>query len=273
MPSEKKLEPSIQPIETKIKKLRRFNLIIGFLHFVQGVFMIIVTFIIDTPGETYPVYSNYLTFNRDLGGLVANPQKIFDIPLGIGVAIFLLLSAVAHLGLATFGFKWYEKVLKQGMNPVRFYEYALSSSLMIVLIGLLVGINDIGAIILAFTVNASMNLFGLMMEYHNQFTKKTNWISFIFGCIAGIAPWIVIFLYFLGAVNSGDAKPPAFVYVIIPTLFAFFNIFALNMFLQYKKVGKWADYLFGERVYIILSLAAKTTLAWLIFSGVFAPSL
>ncbi len=273
MEKERETESLPSPVDVKIKKLRRFNLIMGMLHFVQGLFMIIITFVIDNPGETYPVYSNYLTFNRELGGLVANPQKIFDIPLGIGVALFLLLSAVAHFSLATFGFKWYAKVLKQGMNPVRFYEYALSSSLMIVLIGLLVGLNDIGAIILAFTVNASMNLFGLMMEYHNQLTKRVNWISFIFGCIAGIAPWIVVFLYFMGAVNSGDAKPPAFVYAIIPTLFVFFNIFAINMFLQYKKVGKWKDYLYGERVYIVLSLAAKTTLAWLIFSGVFAPSL
>jgi hypothetical protein len=266
-------EISNTSIDTKIKKLKRFNLIMGFLHFVQGIFMIVITFIIDTPGETYPVFSNYLTFNRELGGLVANPQKLFDIPLGIGVALFLLLSAVAHFGLATFGFKWYEKVLKKGMNPVRFYEYALSSSLMIVLIGLLVGINDIGAIILAFVVNASMNLFGIMMEYHNQHTSKVNWAGFIFGSIAGIAPWIVVFLYFLGAVNSGDAKPPAFVYAIIPTLFVFFNIFAINMVLQYKKVGKWKEYVYGERVYIVLSLLAKTTLAWLIFSGVFAPSL
>ena len=111
--------------EIKVQKLRKFNLIMGFLHFIQGVFMIVITFIVDTPGETYPVYSNYLTFDRSLGGLVANPQQIGDIPLGIGVAIFLLLSAVAHFSLATFGFKWYSRMLSKGMNPVRFYEYAL----------------------------------------------------------------------------------------------------------------------------------------------------
>ena len=37
------------------------------------------------------------------------------------------------------------------------------------------------------------------------------------------------------------------------------------MILQYKKGGPWKDYLYGERAYIILSLLAKTTLAWLIF--------
>ena len=44
------------------------------------------------------------------------------------------------------------------------------------------------------------------------------------------------------------------------------------MVLQYKKVGKWKNYLFGERTYIVLSLAAKTLLAWLIFSGTLAPA-
>ena len=51
----------------------------------------------------------------------------------------------------------------------------------------------------------------------------------------------------------------------------FFNIFALNMFLQYKKVGKWKDYLHGERAYIILSLVAKSALAWQVFVGTLRP--
>jgi len=187
------------------------------------------------------------------------------------VAVFLLLSAVAHFFLATVGYKLYVSNLKKGMNPVRFYEYALSSSVMIVLIGMLVGLYDLGAIILIFGINAMMNLFGIMMEYHNQHTQKTNWTSFVYGSIAGIIPWIVIVLYFFGSLAGEGGKPPAFVYAIIPTLFVFFNIFAVNMVLQYKKVGPWKDYLYGERVYIILSLAAKTVLAWIIFAGTLAP--
>ena len=142
---------------------------------------------------------------------------------------------------------------------------------MIVLIGMLVGIWDLGSIILMFGINAMMNLFGIMMEYHNQYTKKTNWTAFIYGSIAGLIPWIIIVIYFLSAINSSGAKPPAFVYAIIPTIFVFFNIFAINMVLQYKKVGKWKEYIFGEKVYIILSLLAKTALAWMIFAGTLAP--
>jgi hypothetical protein len=190
---------------------------------------------------------------------------------GPAVAAFLLISAVAHFSLATYGYQWYVDNLKKGKNPARFYEYALSSSLMIVLIGMLVGVWDLGALILMFGINAMMNFFGLMMELHNQTTTKTNWTAFVFGCLAGIVPWIVIALYFLGSTSSSEAKPPTFVYFIIPTLFIFFNIFALNMVLQYKRVGRWSNYLFGERVYIILSLTAKSALAWMIFVGTLAP--
>jgi hypothetical protein len=246
--------------------LRLFNAIMGVLHLAQGIFMIAIS-----NATTFPVYTNFLRFDKQALALVPNPTLVYNLRFGPAVAVFLLLSALAHLALSTFGFKWYVTKLKSGMNPARFYEYAFSSSLMIVLIGMLVGVSDLGALILMFGLNAMMNLFGLMMELHNQNTKKTDWTSFIFGCIAGIIPWIVIFMYFYGSLNSSDAKPPAFVYAIVPTIFVFFNIFAINMVLQYKKVGPWKNYLFGERVYIILSLLAKTALAWQIFVGTLRP--
>ena len=265
MPSEK-AGSTASAQDSKFQGLRRFNLIMGFLHLIQGIFMIVVS-----NDKTYPIFTNYLTFDLATRSLKPNPQLLYNLRFGPAVACFLLISAVAHLFLSTIGYPQYVKNLKKGMNPVRFYEYALSSSLMIVLIGMLIGIWDLGTLIVMFGINAMMNLFGIMMELHNQTTEKTNWIAFIYGCFAGITPWIVIMLYFVGAVSSGDAKPPAFVYVIVPSLFVFFNIFAINMVLQYKKVGRWKDYLYGERVYIILSLAAKSLLCWLIFTGTLAP--
>lgn len=268
-PISTKSTPPSKPKETMEQKfagLKRFNLIMGFLHFIQGIFMIVVS-----NATTYPIFTNYLNFDLTTFSLKPNAQLLYELRFGPAVAAFLLISAVAHFYLSTIGYKSYVSNLKKNMNPIRFYEYALSSSLMIVLIGMLIGLWDLGAIILLFTLNATMNLFGIMMEYHNQYTQKTDWTAFIYGCVAGFIPWVVIMLYFVGAVSSGDAKPPAFVYAIIPTLFVFFNIFAINMVLQYKKIGPWKDYLYGERVYIVLSLSAKTVLAWLIFTGTLAP--
>jgi hypothetical protein len=49
-----------------------------------------------------------------------------------------------------------------------------------------------------------------------------------------------------------------------------FNCFAIVQWKQYKAKGKWANYLLGERVYIILSLVAKSLLAWQVFAGTLA---
>jgi hypothetical protein len=246
--------------------LRRFNAGMGGLHLLQGILMIVLS-----NATAYPIYTNFLKFDVAARALVPDPKIVYELRFGPAVAAFLLISAVAHFFLSTVGYPRYVANLKKGMNPIRFYEYALSSSLMIVLIGMLVGVYDLGTLIAMFGINAMMNLFGIMMELHNQTTHKTDWTSFIYGCIAGIVPWIVIVVYFVGSIFSSVAKPPAFVYAIVPTLFVFFNIFAVNMVLQYKKVGPWKNYLFGERVYIILSLTAKTVLAWIIFAGTLAP--
>jgi len=255
--------------DTIFKSLRRFNLIMGFFHLIQGVAMILVS-------NDFTVTLSTLYLKAVIGegsfSLEQNLQEGPSIPFGASVALFLLLSAVAHFLLGTVLYNWYVKNLKRNMNPARWYEYALSSSLMIVLIGMLVGIYDLSTLILMFGLNAMMNLFGLMMELHNQTTTKTDWTAFIYGCIAGIIPWIVVILYLVGAAQSVDTEIPGFVYIIIASIFIFFNIFALNMWLQYKGVGPWKNYIFGERMYIILSLVAKSALAWQIWSGQLQPN-
>lgn len=249
------------------RSLRVYNAFMGLLHLLQGVLMFAIS-----NGFALPITTAYLNFKRDaVPPIFTVNQTIGDFRIGPAVAVFLLLSAVAHFIIASVGYAWYVRNLERKINYLRWYEYALSSSVMIVVIAMLVGVYDLSSLLLLFTLNAMMNLFGLMMELHNQTTGKTNWTAYIFGCIAGIVPWIVVALYFAGAVGEYADAIPSFVYAILASIFVFFNIFALNMFLQYKKVGPWKDYIFGERVYILLSLVAKTALAWQIWSGTLRP--
>jgi hypothetical protein len=111
-----------------------------------------------------------------------------------------------------------------------------------------------------------MILFGWLQEKYET-PGNGGWIPFIFGCIAGIVPWLGLVFYVLAIGGPSNAKAPAFVYAIVLSIFIFFNIFALVQFLQYKKVGKWSDYLLGEKTYITLSLIAKSALAWQVFVG------
>jgi apolipoprotein N-acyltransferase len=186
--------------------------------------------------------------------------------VGLLCALFLLISTIDHLVVASpFANRWYVKNLKKHVNHARWYDYALSTSVIILVIALLSGVYDIAALIPLFCLNATMNLFGLMMELHNQKTEKTNWTAFIFGSFAGVIPWRVIAIYFVGATQN--ASVPTFIYYILASLAFFFLLFPLNTFLQYKKVGRWKDYLYGEYLYVILSIVAKTALAWQVFAG------
>lgn len=261
--------------EITTEKLRRFNLIMGGLHLIQGIAMLfLATNVIQKIGEFSPEISQfYLAFNPETRSLETASRVLFELPFGVMVASFLFISAIAH-ALVSIPKKLneiYNADLVKGINKFRWFEYALSSSIMIVLIATLFGIYDIASLILIFIVNATMNLFGLVMEQLNVGRSKDNieWGPFIWGSIAGVAPWIAILLYMFGTGNFGEV--PWFVWAIVGTYFVAFNTFPINMILQYKKVGKWADYLYGERVYIVLSLIAKSILAWLVLFGAMQP--
>jgi len=163
----------------------------------------------------------------------------------------------------------YAAGLAAGHNYFRWVEYSLSSSIMIVLIAQITGIADVAALLAIFGVNASMILFGWLQERYEQ-PGSGGWLPFIFGCIAGVVPWLAVLAYVVAPGSTSSAEPPAFVYAIIVSLFVFFNSFALNQWLQYQQVGRWRDYLVGERAYITLSLVAKSALAWQVFAGTLA---
>jgi len=254
--------------------LKRFNAVAFVLHLIQGTLMLVLGTQLEWERGLYTFYTK-LTIIEDPAFRIEispDPQVLVTIGyLGVIVAAFPLISAIAHFSIAFLVNNKYNDNLKKGMNPYRWYEYAFSSSIMIVLIGLFLFIWDLWSLVMFFVLNAMMIMFGYLMELINQKTEKTNWSPFILGCVSGGTPWVVLFAYFISAVRSTGLNPPTFVYMILFIYFFIFNVFAINMVLQYKGVGRWRDYLYGERVYIILSFVAKSILAWLVFIGVFSP--
>ena len=245
--------------------LRKFNCIMAAFHGLQGLAILLISRTFDIS-----ITGSYLEFNKTSQTLEPATTSLFNLSVPMLVASFFFLSALAHLFIATVYNKRYNKDLSNGINKVRWIEYSISASIMMVAISILVGVYDFASLLMIFVLVAIMNLLGLVMESHNQTTKKTNWLSYWIGCLAGIVPWFVIGLYFWISADKGSA-PPAFVYWIFVSIFIFFSCFAVNMVLQYKKVGPWKNYLYGERVYIILSLVAKSLLAWQVFAGTLQP--
>lgn len=82
-------------------------------------------------------------------------------------------------------------------------------------------------------------------------------LPFWFGTLAGVTPWISI------AYNIVAAETvPGFVYGIVLVQACLFFSFGLNQWLQYRGAGRWSDYAYGEKTYLVLSLAAKSLLSW-----------
>jgi len=263
-------EPGAIPA-TRARSLNRWNVVLAALHAVQGLVILAISFAKD-PVVTAPVVSSYLTFDEATRTLVPAQRAVFDLPIGPAVAVFFFLSAIAHFTVAGPARGWYERRLARGQNPARWIEYALSSSVMIVIIAELAGIQEVGTLIAIFGVNAVMNLFGWSMEAANEGRSRVQWLHYVFGCVAGIVPWLVIGIALLtAATEPGAAAIPGFVIAIFVSLFISFNVFAINMVLQYRRIGRWADYLYGERAYMLLSLIAKSLLAWQVFAGTLRP--
>ena len=243
--------------------LRRYNITAAVVHAAQAVAVMLLA-----TDFTLPITASYLA--GPPGSPPGEAVTLWDVPIPLAIATFLVLSALFHVIVASPPFFGrYRAGLSQGHNYFRWVEYALSSSLMIVIIAQLVGISDVVALVALFGVNASMILFGWLQERYHE-PGDGGWLPFIFGCFAGVVPWVGIVIYTLAPGSTTGAEPPGFVYGIIVSLFLFFNVFALVQWLQYRPVGRFRDYLLGERLYITLSLTAKSALAWQIFAGTLA---
>jgi hypothetical protein len=247
-----------QATERKLNNLRIWNIVVGLILAAQAVVMVLLT-----NNFSLPVTSTFMT---GAPGSPSSLHHLFDIQTGWGVFIFMAISALALLIIASpLVFPWYKRNLLKNKNYGRWIEYFFSSSIMIVLIAQITGISDIAALLAIFGINACMILFGALQEKYET-PGKPSWLPFWMGSFAGIIPWVGIAIYV--AAPGVNVSPPGFVYGIIVSLFIFFSCFAVNMILQYKQVGRWRDYLFGEKVYIILSLTAKALLAWQVFANV-----
>ena len=240
----------------RFANLRIWNLALTAAHAVQAVLIVVLS-----GSFAITVVS---TFPEGPPGTAAPPsESLFDVRIGLAMGLFLALAAFDHLVTATVARGTYERDLRGGINRFRWVEYSISATIMVILIGFYSGITNITAVVAVAGANVAMILFGWLQERMNPPGRETTtMMPFWFGTLAGIAPWIAIAIQIIGSKTV-----PGFVYGIVITQFVLFFSFGLNQWLQYRSVGRWRDYLYGEKVYLVLSLAAKSLLAWQIYFG------
>lgn len=245
------------------RKLRTWNLGAGTLHLASLILIVILANAYKLPVTTsYPTGAPGTTYT--------NAITLFSIPIAGVIIAFLGLSAFFHFFISSPPiYPRYLEGLAEKKNVYRWVEYSMSSTLMILVIAQLNSITNISALIAICGANVAMILFGWLQE---EFTTPGDgtWLPFIFGCIVGAVPWIIFAIALIGPKAPPASSPPGFVYGIVVSLFLLFNCFAIVQFKQYRAKGKWANYLRGEKAYIVLSFVAKSLLAWQIFAGTLA---
>ena len=246
----------IELTESRAADLRRWNVGLTILHAAQAVVIVVLASDFAISITTAPPAG-------PPGTRLPDAESLVDVRIGAAVALFLALAAIDHLITATVGRDVYEADLRRGINRFRWAEYSLSATVMVLLIGIYSGITEITAIIGIAGANVAMILFGWLQERMNPPERtSTVMMPFWFGTLAGVAPWIAIWFNTLTA-----DEVPGFVYGIVIAETVLFFSFGLNQWLQYRRVGAWKSYLFGEKSYLVLSLVAKSLLAWQIYGG------
>lgn len=261
------------------RTLWKWNLAMAILHGVQAVIALGASLgVTRLKNFKIPMTTAFTDWSK--GYPVPAIQIRDNMPFVAVTSGFAFMSSAAHI-IVLICFTRYLADLRRGYNVFRWYEYAASSSLMIALIAQLFGVYDVTTLVAIMGCNAAMNMFGLFHETINAGRKpsEVDWSSFTFGCIVGAIPWAIIFANIGG--NSALSNIPNFVWALLFVYLGFFNIFPLNMVLQYKQVGWWSDtahgfpgggYLFGERMYQVQSLVSKSLLLWLVVGGANQPN-
>ena len=234
-------------------------------------------FYLSSQADTeWPLYTNYpLTLdersNEPDTFAIPGPTRLVSYSITWYSAVFIALSALDHTACAFVFRPTYEYYLARHQNPFRWTEYALSASLMRVMIAQLSGVTDIHLLFLIFSATATTMLVGgALHESVNAAARaddslKQNWFPFFVSWLPHLSSWLVIFSYFFKAVSEAD--PPNFVWSIVFILFVLDGSFAVLFWLQWAKIGPFRNYVTGEKGFIVLSFTAKALLAWINYGG------
>lgn len=255
--------------QAQFTKLRNLNIAAAVVQTVSAAGI----FALTDRDVFYTLYTNFADGSRpDGNGSPWSPpeaEESISVSIGYSCGVFLLLSALDHLLVCTCAKDAYEKGISNNYNIFRWVEYAISASVMRVVVALLSGILDIQMLFLIFGLTATTMLFGLVFELENSENRMNGvrWYSFGLGFIPHFFAWLIIICYFFVSVTRGDPGPPGFVYSIIFIIFFLDLTFAIILLLQWLARGRFRSYVSGEIAFIVLSFTSKNLLAWINFFG------
>jgi hypothetical protein len=196
-------------------------------------------------------------------------KKVFTINVPYLILFFFASTVFFHL-LYAYDYKGlYSKYVKEGWNPIRWYEYAISASVMTTIIGCLSGMRDVSGLAAITISMGALQLCGLIVEREATKTMTDAFVvkiatSIGWALFAGVwGPILFSFFTVIKDARQYNARIPRWLFIVI--FFQLFNfaLFGLNQMKQVRAIVNnlpLPDFETIERQYIKLSFSSKLVL-------------
>jgi hypothetical protein len=262
-------------------KLIVFNLILAVLHFAQFIAQLIISQLPEYKNISIGITRTYIS----RGASWSNNVTVGVLTVGhinpmLAISSFLCITGIFHVIMAIYlsmrgkdnsDTSKVASRLFRGYH-IRWIEYSITSTIMVCVLFLMLGVTDLYANILAIGCNVAMIWFGINSDDYryirNIETKGMAWLPFGFGTIIGLFPWLVIFLQ-LGLSKVGDIQEIGAI-VIAMTVVTFVGYFSFALIALYGLVyitSPMEGDTMHECCYAVASLVTKSFLAWIIFAA------
>jgi hypothetical protein len=260
--------------------LKVLNYTVGGIQLVLCAFLVIWYYTIDTEAAamlTFRIgeYNRPWSEGRDHGTLPVSALIAL-------LAVFTMITGLVHIlayGRSPGG--WYQRSVDQGQNWVRWIEYAITATIMVVVIAITCGTNSTDVLILM----GVSTLCCMLCGYLSEATATTH---FRVSAVATLVGWMLLIAVFSLVVRrfasiyrqsqedgrDGRDGPPAWVWVILICLTLLFGVFGFIHLVHMRKQWKSrASITFNRRIetsYTIASIVSKTLLVSMMGYGLFA---
>ena len=263
--------------EFKLYKI--INFVDALVHLINGILSI--TLASDTGKNiTFPVQrtfvgwdtcnSSYIPQNtsfgfRDFIITPASTEKGFDVNLLYLIVSFHWLSFVFQMGVYFTDYS--ELITERGVNFLRFIEYSISASIMLLCIAFISNIvllpSLVGLFFMSFAtmilggiaealfddsfVDATKKNYSKAEEYVPLYVRSLGWVAHLTGWVTLTAAYgVMIFDNFGLSVGKSDVAVPGFVTFIVIGIFCFYMVFGVIQLLQLCMKDPWMGALCGN---------------------------
>jgi hypothetical protein len=247
-----------------IDNLKQLNLKTALIYAILAVAVVVLS------ADRYEsISTNFL--NRNIGNGVFSTAyyHLFDVNLVWLLGALLLVPAIANILFATRLREAYGNGIKHGYNRLRWIEQAICSAILMVIVALVVGVTDASTLLLMAAIAFGTALVALAAELRHRGGKAdVSRLSLWTAIGAGLAPWLVIALYVVGAWYFGGGRLPWYVYAVVAVTMVMQLAYAVTLKNVVRGKDAWEDHAYGERRYIILGFLAKVAVAAILFAGI-----